>query len=300
MIITRFAPSPTGYLHLGHAYSAILAHDEARRTNGKMLLRIEDIDKVRSKPEYEKAISEDLKWLGLSWPTPVIRQSERMDKYAKALEKLDGMGLVYPCFCTRKEIADEIAKSETAPHGPDGVVYPGLCKTLSQSAREERIGNGEPHAFRLNMEKATARTGTLLWNDTGRGNITATPEIFGDVILARKDTPTSYHLAVTVDDHLQGVTLVIRGEDLFDSTHIHRLLQGLLKLDIPDYFHHPLLTDSFGKRYAKRDKSVTLQSLRNDGITKEEIRRRIGLARKNGWHDSRLKRRQSFSLKKKY
>lgn len=270
-IVTRFAPSPTGRLHLGHAHSALFARAQAGE-HGRFLLRIEDIDPVRCRPEFIDGILEDLSWLGLSWEQPVRRQSEHLDDYRAALARLQGMGLLYPCFCTRKDIADEVARAGHAPHGPDGVLYPGLCRTLAPAERAERMAMGQPYALRLDVAAAQARSGELTWHDQVAGPQSATPEIFGDVVLARKDTPTSYHLAVTVDDALQNVTLVTRGKDLFAATHVHRLLQALLELPVPAYHHHRLLTDAHGRRFAKRDRSLTLQSLRESGNTPEEIR----------------------------
>ena len=271
-IVTRFAPSPTGYLHLGHAYSALFAAEAARQAGGRFILRIEDIDGTRCRPEFEDAIFEDLAWLGLNWETPVRRQSDHMADYAAALGRLDEMGLLYPCFCTRRDIQSEIAGAANAPHGPDGPVYPGTCRCLSPDERRRRIADGEPHALRLDVAAALQRTGPLAWQDRDAGTVEARPEIFGDVVLARKDTPTSYHLAVTLDDDLQGVTLVTRGTDLFEATHIHRLLQSLLGLRTPAYHHHGLLVGEDGKRFAKRDMSLTLRSLREGGTTPEEVR----------------------------
>ncbi|MGJ3259725.1 MAG: tRNA glutamyl-Q(34) synthetase GluQRS [Rhodospirillales bacterium] len=269
--VTRFAPSPTGYLHLGHAYSALFAARAAAEVGGRFLLRIEDIDQGRCRAEFETAIYEDLTWLGLAWETPVRHQSAHFGDYAAALGKLADAGLTYPCFCTRRDIQAEIDAAGGAPHGPDGPVYPGTCKHLSRAAREERIGTGEAHAIRLDMASAIARTGPLTWTDAAAGIVTANPTRFGDVVLARKDTPTSYHLAVTLDDHIQGVTLVTRGTDLFEATDVHRMLQALLDLDVPGYHHHPLLTDADGKRFAKRDKSLTLRELRESGKSAEEV-----------------------------
>jgi glutamyl-Q tRNA(Asp) synthetase len=271
--VTRFAPSPTGYLHLGHAYSALFAAEQANAQGGRFILRIEDIDGTRCRPEFEDAIFEDLEWLGLAWELPVRRQSDHMDDYAEVLEKLTSMGLLYPCFCTRKDIQREIAGAANAPHGPDGPVYPGTCRSLSQTERIQRIESGEAHALRLDMAAATKRAGSLSWHDRIKGRITATPEVFGDVVLARKDTPTSYHLAVTLDDHLQGISLVTRGTDLFEATHVHRLLQSLLGWSEPSYHHHPLLIGTDGKRYAKRDKSLTIRALREAGKSAEQVRR---------------------------
>ncbi len=214
-IVTRFAPSPTGELHVGHAYSALMAHEAAIEAGGRFLLRIENIDITRCRPEYEEAIFRDLAWLGIRWETPVRRQSEHFDDYRAALAQLDEMGVIYPCFCTRAEIAAEIARSPSAPHGPEGPLYPGTCRTLDAAERARRIAAGEPYALRLDVAAAVARVGSALnWHDRHAGKVIAQPESLGDVVLARKDVPTSYHLAVTVDDHLQGVTLVVRGEDL--------------------------------------------------------------------------------------
>lgn len=261
-VVSRFAPSPTGRLHLGHAWSALLAHDHARGRGGRFLLRIEDIDPGRTREEFVRGIEEDLRWLGLHWDGDIVRQSRRLPLYAEALERLKIEGLAYPCFCTRSEIAAEIAASASAPHGPDGALYPGTCRRLSSEAREERMG--EPHAWRLDVAKAAARAGSLSWCD-GEREVAAEPEAFGDVVLARKDAPVSYHLAVTVDDAGQSVTDVVRGQDLFAATHVHRLLQALLGLPTPHYRHHPLLADGEGKRLAKRHDAPTLAELREAG-----------------------------------
>jgi glutamyl-Q tRNA(Asp) synthetase len=273
-ITTRFAPSPTGRLHLGHAYSALFARDMAQ--GGRFLLRLEDIDPVRCRPEFEAGILEDLAWLGLEWEQPVRRQSEHLDDYRAALARLDAMGLIYPCFCTRRDIADEVARAGHAPHGPDGVLYPGLCRRLPVSERQDRMAAGHPHALRLDMAEAVRRAGRVFWHDRHAGTVEARPDLFGDVVLARKDTPTSYHLAVTVDDALQDVTLVTRGEDLFAATHVHRLLQALLDLPAPAYCHHRLLTDGSGRRYAKRDRSLTLEALRLSGHSPAQVRSLAG------------------------
>ena len=254
MIVTRFAPSPTGRLHLGHAFSAVRAHDLARAGGGRFLLRIEDIDGTRSRAEHVGTIMADLAWLALVWDGPVVFQSERLDRYAAALERLRGQGLLYPCFCTRAEIAEAMG----APHGPAGV-YPGTCRGADARGRM-----GEPHCWRLDMARAVARAGPLDWCDAGR-TIDAVPDEQGDVVLARKDAPASYHLAVTVDDAAQGVTDVVRGRDLFEATHIHRLLQALLDLPTPRYHHHDLLAGPDGERLAKRHGAPTLAALREEG-----------------------------------
>lgn len=265
-IVTRFAPSPTGLLHLGHAYSALLAWRAARRAGGRFLLRIEDIDGGRRRPDFDAAILDDLAWLGLDWDGPVRRQSEHMDEYRAALDRLDARGLIYPCFCTRKAIRAEIAAAGHAPHGRHGdPLYPGTCRRLDPATRAARLAAGAPHARRLDMAAAVRQAGALVWRDREAGVIAARPERHGDVVLARKDTPTSYHLAVTVDDHIQGVTLVIRGADLRAATDIHRLLQALLDLDVPTYHHHRLLVGADGCRLAKRDHAATLRALRESG-----------------------------------
>jgi len=279
-VITRFAPSPTGYLHLGHAHAALFVARAA--AGGRFLLRIEDIDSTRCQRKFEAALSEDLAWLGLTWETPVRRQSEHMDDYARALDALRVMGLLYPCFCTRKDIAAEIARAGVAPHGPDGPLYPGTCRTLPAEERARRMAEGEPFALRLDMARAVERAGPLVWRDRGAGVVVAEPARFGDVVLARKEIPTSYHLAVTVDDALQGVSLVTRGEDLFAATHVHRLLQALLGLPTPEYHHHRLLADSTGRRLAKRDQAATLRGLREAGRSPAEVRAMAGFPDASG------------------
>lgn len=268
--VTRFAPSPTGRLHIGHAYSALFAARAA--AGGRFLLRIEDIDMGRCRPEFEEGIYEDLAWLGLRWELPVRRQSDHFDDYRAALQKLDDAGVIYPCFCTRKEIVGEVERAGHAPHGPDGVLYPGICRALSLSERRDRIAAGEPHALRIDMARAAAIAGALTFEDRLRGVIAVDGPACGDVVLARKDTPASYHLAVTVDDAIQGISLVTRGEDLLHATHVHRILQALLGLPEPEYCHHGLLTGADGKRYAKRDMSLTLKALREAGRSSTEVR----------------------------
>jgi glutamyl-Q tRNA(Asp) synthetase len=270
MTVTRFAPSPTGYLHLGHVRSAWEGWRAARAAGGRFLLRIEDIDRSRCRTEFDAAIREDLAWLGLEWDGEVRRQSEHFAGYRAALARLDAAGMLYPCFCTRKEIQAEIARAGGAPQGEDGLIYPGTCKRLSAGERAERIAAGADYALRLDISAATAGAGALAWSEDGR-RIAADPGLLGDVVLARKDVPTSYHLAVTVDDALQGVTLVTRGIDLFAATHIHRLLQALLGLPTPEYRHHPLLTDAGGKRLAKRDRALTVRAMREAGMSPAAI-----------------------------
>jgi glutamyl-Q tRNA(Asp) synthetase len=271
MIVTRFAPSPTGLLHLGHAYSALFAYRVA--AGGRFLLRIEDIDATRCRPEFVDAAERDLAWLGLAWERPVRRQSQHFADYAAALGRLRDRGLVYPCFCTRADIA----RSADAPHGPDGALYPGTCRHLGDDERQRRIAAGTPYALRLDVARAMRMTGPLAWFDLDAGEQVARPDTLGDVVLARKETPTSYHLAVTVDDALQGVTLVTRGTDLFHATHIHRLLQALLDLPVPQWRHHHLLLDDSGRRLAKRDRAATIAALREAGVTPADVRRRAGL-----------------------
>ena len=277
MIVTRFAPSPTGLLHLGHAFAAITACEAGER----FVVRVEDIDAARCKPEYETAILEDLEWLGLGFEQPVLRQSARMAAYRAALNVLEARGLLYPCFCTRKDIAEEIARSAGAPHGPDGPVYPGLCRSLDRSECARRIAGGAAYALRLDAAKAAREAGPLFFEEQGSGpngetgRIEVQPKLFGDIVLARKETPAAYHLAVVVDDAFQGVTLVTRGNDLFASAHVQRLLQALLGLPAPAYAHHRLILDEQGRKFSKRDRAVTLRALREAGVTPEGIRARL-------------------------
>lgn len=270
--VTRFAPSPTGRLHLGHAHSALAGWRAAREAGGRFLLRIEDIDPVRCRPEFTAGILEDLAWLGLDWDGPVRIQSQHLATYRAALDRLAEAGLTYPCFCTRRDIQAEIARAGGAPHGSEGPLYPGTCRRLSSVERQARMAAGESWAIRLDVGAAIARSGRLEWRDRRRGPQEACPECLGDVVLARKDVPTSYHLAVTVDDAIQGVTVVTRGVDLFEATHVHRLLQALLGLPVPEWDHHPLLTDAAGRRYAKRDRAVTLAAMRAAGMTPDAVR----------------------------
>ncbi|MDX3909893.1 MAG: tRNA glutamyl-Q(34) synthetase GluQRS [Sphingobium sp.] len=266
-IVTRFAPSPTGRLHIGHGWSALMAHDLARGAGGIFRLRIEDIDGARSREEHVAGIVEDLTWLGIGWAGAVVRQSERLGHYADALDRLKAMGLVYPCFCTRADIAG----SASAPHGPEGPVYPGTCRALTKGERAARTAQ-EPHAWRIDMARAVAQAGALTWQDADRGTIIADPLAAGDVVLARKDAPTSYHLAATLDDAAMGINFVLRGSDLIAATDIHRLLQALLDLPTPIYRHHGLLVDAQGKRLAKRSGGIQLAQLRADGMDPERLR----------------------------
>lgn len=285
--VFRFAPSPNGYLHLGHAYSALLNFDLARRNGGRFLLRIEDIDPTRCRPEFEEAVFEDLAWLGVAWEQPVRRQSEHLAVYREAVERLTRDGLLYPSFESRAEIAALIKArgGELAwPRDPDGApLYPGSATQFSSAERERRIHAGDPFALRLNMEAALARVGDLLWQEDGEGptgetgQVNAKPERWGDVVLARKETPTSYHLSVVVDDALQGVTHVVRGCDLFWSTSVHRLLQDLLGLPQPIYRHHKLIRDGSHEKLSKSTSATSLRELRSQGVTPADIRRTVGL-----------------------
>ncbi len=284
MIVTRFAPSPTGFLHLGHAFAAITAHEAAKRRAGRFLLRIEDIDRTRCRSEFEAAIVEDLRWLGLAFEEPVRRQSEHLADYVAAIGTLDAQGLLYPCFCTRKDIADEIARAGSAPHGPDGPSYPGTCRRLSLPEREDRLRSAASYALRFDVEKARAAAATTLsFEEEGAGPFGETgtqivrADLLSDIVIARKELQTSYHLAVVVDDALQGATLVTRGNDLFHATHVQRLLQASLYLEPPRYAHHRLILDAKGRKFSKRDTSGTLASLRQGGASAAEIRRLLGL-----------------------
>jgi glutamyl-Q tRNA(Asp) synthetase len=273
-VLTRFAPSPTGYLHLGHVRSALEGWRAARTAGGRFLLRLEDIDRGRCRDEFAAAILDDLAWLGLAWDGPVRRQSEHFDDYRRALDRLATLGVIYSCFCTRRAIQAEIARAGGAPQGEAGLPYPGTCRRLSPTERAEKQDSGLDYALRLDLARALTLTGPLEWIEEGSGEprrVLADSAVLGDVVLARKEVPTSYHLAVTVDDAIQGVTLVIRGEDLAPSTHIHRVLQELLGLPTPCYRHHQLLTDATGRRLAKRDRAATIGAMRAAGLTPTEI-----------------------------
>ncbi|NNG04182.1 MAG: tRNA glutamyl-Q(34) synthetase GluQRS [Inquilinus sp.] len=276
---TRFAPSPTGFLHLGHAYSALFCRDAAG-PGGRFLLRLDDIDTERCRPEFEAAILDDLAWLGLAWEQPVDRQTWHLAEYAAALAVLEASGVVYPCFCSRKGIAAEIARMPSAPHGPDGALYPGTCRALDPGERADRLAAGLPYALRLDVAEAARRGGPLTWTDHAAGRQTARPELLGDVVLGRKEGQTGYHLSVVVDDYRQGVTVVTRGRDLLASTHIHRLLQALLGIDPPVYRHHPLVLDGAGIRLAKRADSVSIRAFREAGLSPAEVRALAGAAPK--------------------
>ncbi len=270
-MITRFAPSPTGLLHLGHVFAAKVAFDVARAAGGKFLLRFEDIDHTRVRPEFYAAIEEDLRWLGLNWDGEALRQLNRLHAYDEALEKLKTLGVVYPCFCTRRAIDLEIAQITNAPHGPEGALYPGTCRHITPEQAAEKIALNEAHCWRLHCSAASRLVGELTFHDQRFGLQKVDPFLTGDVILARKDIATSYHLAVVVDDAFQEVMLVTRGEDLLTSTHVHRVLQKLLRFPEPIYFHHRLVMDGNGKRLAKRDEARSIRSLREEGKTRNNV-----------------------------
>jgi glutamyl-Q tRNA(Asp) synthetase len=289
--VFRFAPSPNGHLHLGHGLSALLNQDMAQACGGRLLLRVEDIDRARCRPDFETAIYEDLAWLGLDWEQPVRRQSEHFEAYRTALQRIDAMGLLYPGFDSRADIAGLVAQRDgqgSWPRDPDGTpLYPGTAKALSAAARRQRMASGEPYALRLDMAAALARIGSLSWTETGTGpdgetaTVRARPEAWGDLVLARKETPTSYHLAVVVDDALQGVTQVVRGQDLFWSTSVHRVLQALLGLPTPLYHHHRLVCGDDGRKLSKSTKATALRELRARGVSASDVRRMVGLAATN-------------------
>jgi glutamyl-Q tRNA(Asp) synthetase len=285
--VFRFAPSPNGYLHLGHAFSALLNFDLARQSGGRFLLRIEDIDHTRCRPEFEAAIYEDLAWLGISWETPVRRQSEHFADYGDAVARLSARGLIYPGFESRAEIARLVAQREAEgvwPRDPDGApLYPGAARLLPDDERRRLIEQGASYALRLDMVSVCGQAGTLVWSERGEGprgetgTVTARPEAWGDVILARKEMPTSYHLSVVIDDALQGITDVVRGQDLFWSTSVHRLLQTLLGIFPPVHRHHRLVLDSDGKKLSKSTKATGLRELRAGGATPADVRHLLGL-----------------------
>ncbi len=275
-IVTRFAPSPSGYLHVGHAFAALFAWRAARATGsqdeaGRFLLRMEDIDRERCRPEFEAAILQDLAWLGLSPAEAPLRQSDRMAAYRAALHRLEAAGLLYPCFCTRAQIRTEIQGSSQAPHGPEGALYPGTCRAIGPAEAADRIAAGESHAWRLDSAAAAVRAGRPAWRDIDAGSRPADATLLGDVVLARKDVPTSYHLSVVVDDAAQGVTLVTRGADLAYASNLHRVLQALLDLPVPDWQHHPVLLRRDGKRLAKRDRDLTVRELRARGLSPDRV-----------------------------
>ena len=268
---TRFAPSPTGRLHLGHVLAARVAHSLARREGGNFLLRHEDIDGPRVREEFYHGIEEDLRWLGLEWDGDPLRQTSRIVAYESALNSLRERGLVYPCFCTRREIQEEWARMGAAPQGPDAPVYPGTCRKLTAEEAEQKIAAGVPYAWRFHAHKTGELAGPLTFRDLRFGEIPVNPDLLGDVVLARKDIGTAYHLAVVVDDAFQEITHVTRGEDLLPSTHVHRLLQTLLGIPEPVYLHHPLMLDEHGQRLAKRNDALSVAALRKSGMSSGEV-----------------------------
>ncbi|MCX7312479.1 MAG: tRNA glutamyl-Q(34) synthetase GluQRS [Alphaproteobacteria bacterium] len=286
--VFRFAPSPNGHLHLGHALSALLNFDLARAAGGRLLLRMEDIDTARCRPEFEAAIFEDLAWLGISWEQPVRRQSEHFARYRAALAKLDAIRMTFPSFESRAELIHLVGDRDVRerwPRDPDGVpLYPGAARQMKEPDRQARIARGEPYAIRLDIEKAMEWVGPLRWNETGagpggeRGEIAADPAAWGDVIVGRKETPTSYHLSVVIDDALQGVTHVVRGQDLFWATSVHRVLQALLDLPAPEYHHHRLVLDADGRKLSKSTAATGLRELRAQGVTPADVRRLVNVA----------------------
>jgi glutamyl-Q tRNA(Asp) synthetase len=285
--VFRFAPSPNGPLHLGHALSALLNFDMARAAGGRLLLRMEDIDGTRCRPEFEAAITEDLAWLGLKWEEPVRRQSDHFDEYTSALAMLDALRLTFPAFESRADLARLVGDRDVRerwPRDPDGVpVYPGAARQMREEDRQARFAAGDAYAIRIDMTKAMEWTGPLRWTESGAGpagetgEIRADPAAWGDVIVGRKETPTSYHLAVVLDDAIQGVTHVVRGQDLFWSTSVHRMLQSLLDLPAPVYHHHRLVPDAEGRKLSKSTQATGLRELRAGGATPADIRRLVGL-----------------------
>ena len=276
MTVTRFAPSPTGKLHLGHAYSALYSEKIARENNGKFIVRIEDIDKTRCKQQYVDCILDDLNWLRVKWCDEVLIQSTRIEQYQLASKKLLSLGMLYPCFCTRKEIASNSDVANRKLHNENNSLYPGTCRNLSDEEVSEKIRKRIPYSLRLNSAKAKQKVGKVYWSDHLSGLHEVDYDVMGDVVIVRKDIGTSYHLAVTVDDDFQGVNLVTRGLDLFESTHVHRVLQSLLDLDIPEWSHHELIRDSAGKSYSKSDQSLSLEKLRESGVSAKDIRKDLG------------------------
>ena len=282
--VFRFAPSPNGYLHLGHAYSALRNGDLARQTGGRMLVRLEDIDIDRCRKDYETAILEDLEWLGVEWERPERRQSEHFALYGARLEELRARRLVYPCFCSRGDISREVSGAASWPRDPDGApLYPGTCKHMSPQERDRRLASGQHAALRIDMEEALAQAGERLgWSEYGEGDtprdISAEPSVWGDAVMGRRDIPASYHIAVVVDDALQGVTDVVRGMDLFNATSLHRLLQSLLDLPAPNYRHHHLLKDEAGNKLSKSARAKSIRTIRAEGMTLMDLRKRFGLA----------------------
>ena len=268
---TRFAPSPTGHMHLGHVFSALFSYEAAKKLGGKFILRIEDIDSQRSGKIFEESIYEDLEWLKIKYSKDIRYQSEHMDDYAGAIKELQKLDMVYPCFCSRSDIKAEIMRAGNAPHEEESTIYPGTCRRLSKEERIEKLSIENNFAWRLNIRAASKKLGGLVWNDLRLGKHTVPVGTIGDVVLARKDVPTSYHLSATLDDHIQRIGLVTRGEDLVSSTHIHKIIQVLLELKSPIYLHHPLILDSKGIRLSKRTRAQTVKSLKASGLKKDDV-----------------------------
>jgi glutamyl-Q tRNA(Asp) synthetase len=268
---TRFAPSPTGHMHLGHVFSALFAYEVAKKLRGNLILRIEDIDSQRSSKIFEESIYEDLEWLKIKYSKDVRKQSNHMKDYQGAIKELHKLDMIYPCFCSRSEIKAEIMRAGNAPHEEESSIYPGTCRRLSKEERIEKLSIENNVAWRLNIRAESKILGGLVWNDLRLGKHTVPVGTIGDVVLARKDVPTSYHLSATLDDHIQRIGLVTRGEDLVSSTHIHKIIQVLLELKSPIYLHHPLILDSKGIRLSKRTRAQTVKSLKASGLKKDDV-----------------------------
>ena len=268
---TRFAPSPTGHMHLGHVFSALFAYEAAKKLGGKFILRIEDIDSQRSSKVFEESIYEDLEWLQIKYSTDIRYQADHMDDYKGAIKELQKLDMVYPCFCSRSDIKAEIMRAGNAPHEEETSIYPGTCRRLSKEERIKKIAIGTSFAWRLNIRAAAKKLGNLVWRDLRLGKHTVPVGTMGDVVLARKDVPTSYHLSATLDDHIQRIGLVTRGEDLVSATHVHKIIQSLLELKSPIYLHHPLILDSKGVRLSKRTRAQTVKSLKTSGLKRNDV-----------------------------
>ena len=268
---TRFAPSPTGHMHLGHVFSALFSYEAAKKLGGKFVLRIEDIDSQRSSKIFEESIYEDLEWLQIKYSKDIRHQYEHMDDYKGAIKELQKLGMVYPCFCSRSDIKAEIMRAGNAPHEAEISIYPGTCRRLSKEERSEKISTETSFAWRLNIRAASKKLGNLVWTDLRLGKHTVPVGTMGDVVLARKDVPTSYHLSATLDDHIQRIGLVTRGEDLVSATHVHKIIQSLLELKSPIYLHHPLILDSKGVRLSKRTRAQTVKSLKTSGLKRDDV-----------------------------
>ena len=268
---TRFAPSPTGHMHLGHVFSSLFSYEAAKKLGGKFILRIEDIDSQRSSKVFEESIYEDLEWLQIKYSTGIRYQADHMDDYKGAIKELQKLGMVYPCFCSRSDIKAEIMRAGNAPHEEETSIYPGTCRRLSKEERIKKIAIGTSFAWRLNIRAAAKKLGNLVWRDLRLGKHTVPVGTMGDVVLARKDVPTSYHLSATLDDHIQRIGLVTRGEDLVSATHVHKIIQSLLELKSPIYLHHPLILDSKGVRLSKRTRAQTVKSLKTSGLKRNDV-----------------------------